>query len=140
MRVQLEIALVEGRLAPAQLPDAWNRLMDEYLEVKPPDDASGVLQDIHWSAGLLGYFGTYTLGNLVSAQLWERFEQAHPGRDADIRQGDFSSLLTWLRSEVHQFGRTFTPQELVGRATGSPIDPGPYLRYLERKFGDIYGL
>ena len=140
MRVELEIALVEGALAPADLPGAWNRLMDEYLGVRPTDDASGVLQDIHWSAGLLGYFGTYTLGNLISAQLWERVNQAHPTLDDDIRRGDFSALLSWLRSEIHQHGRTFTPQELVQRAAGSRIDPAPYLRYLERKYGEIYGL
>jgi carboxypeptidase Taq len=140
MRVELEIALVEGRLAPADLPEAWNRLMEEYLGVRPPDDATGVLQDIHWSAGLLGYFGTYTLGNLISAQLWERFERAHPTRDAELRRGDFSALLAWLRGEVHQYGRMFEPQDLVTRATGSRIDPVPYLRYLERKFGEIYGL
>lgn len=140
MRVELEIALIEGRLDPADLPAAWNRLMEEYLGVRPPDDANGVLQDIHWSAGLMGYFATYTLGNLISAQLWERFEAAHPSRDADIARGDFSALLAWLRTEVHQHGRLYTPQELVQRATGSRIDPGPYLRYLERKFGEIYGL
>jgi carboxypeptidase Taq len=140
MRVELEIALVEGRLDAAGLPSEWNRLMEEYLGVQPPDDASGVLQDIHWSAGLLGYFATYTLGNLISAQLWERFEAAHPTRDADMRRGDFSALLAWLRREVHQHGRMFEPQELVERATGSRVDPAPYLRYLERKFGEIYGL
>jgi carboxypeptidase Taq len=140
MRVELEIALVEGALAPADLPEAWNRLMDQYLGVRPPDDASGVLQDIHWSAGLLGYFGTYTLGNLISAQLWERATQAHRSLDADIRRGDFSALLSWLRTEIHQHGRMFTPQELVQRAAGSRIDPQPYLRYLERKYGEIYGL
>jgi carboxypeptidase Taq len=140
MRVELEIALVEGRLDAAGLPDAWNRLMEEYLGVRPPDDANGVLQDIHWSAGLLGYFATYTLGNLISAQLWERFEAAYPSRDADIRRGDFSALLAWLRAEVHQHGRMFEPQDLVRRATGSPVDPAPYLRYLERKFGEIYAL
>ena len=140
LRVELEIALVEGRLDAAGLPAAWNRLMEEYLGVRPPDDASGVLQDIHWSAGLLGYFATYTLGNLISAQLWERFGAAHPARDADIGRGDFSTLLSWLRSEVHEHGRMFEPQELVRRATGSPVDPAPYLRYLEGKFGEIYGL
>jgi carboxypeptidase Taq len=114
--------------------------MDQYLGVRPPDDASGVLQDIHWSAGLLGYFGTYTLGNLISAQLWERAAQAHPSLDEDIRRGDFSALLSWLRSEIHRHGRMFTPQELVQRAAGSRIDPQPYLRYLERKYGEIYGL
>ena len=140
MRVELEIALVEGRLDVADLPAAWNRLMEEYLGVRPADDATGVLQDIHWSAGLLGYFATYTLGNLISAQLWERFAAAHPARDADIRRGDFSALLSWLRTEVHQHGRMFEPQELVRRATGAPVDPAPYLRYLEHKFGEIYGL
>ena len=84
LRVELEIALVEGRLDAAELPAAWNRLMEEYLGVRPPDDATGVLQDIHWSAGLLGYFATYTLGNLISAQLWERIRAPHPARDADI--------------------------------------------------------
>jgi carboxypeptidase Taq len=140
MRVELEVALVEGRLDAAGLPEAWNRLMEEYLGVRPPDDTTGVLQDIHWSAGLFGYFATYTLGNLISAQLWERFGAAHPSRDEDIRRGDFSALLSWLRTEVHQHGRTFEPQELVQRATGSRVDPAPYLRYLERKFGEIYGL
>ena len=140
MRVELEIALVEGRLDVADLPAAWNRLMEEYLGVRPADDATGVLQDIHWAAGLLGYFATYTLGNLISAQLWERFAAAHPARDADIRRGDFSALLSWLRTEVHQHGRMFEPQELVQRATGAPVDPAPYLRYLEQKFGEIYGL
>ncbi len=140
MRVELEIALVEGRLDAAGLPAEWNRRMEEYLGVRPPDDASGVLQDIHWSAGLMGYFATYTLGNLISAQLWERFEAAHPSRDADIGRGDFSGLLAWLRAEVHQFGRMYEPQDLVRRATGTRIDPAPYLRYLERKFGEIYGL
>jgi carboxypeptidase Taq len=140
MRVELEIALIEGRLDAAGLPDAWNARMEEYLGIRPPDDATGVLQDIHWSAGLLGYFATYTLGNLISAQLWEQFGNAYPERDDAIRRGDFSALLSWLRAEVHQYGRKYEPQDLVRRATRSRIDPAPYLRYLERKFGEIYGL
>jgi carboxypeptidase Taq len=140
MRVELEIALVDGTLAPADLPDAWNRLMDEYLGVRPPDDASGVLQDIHWSAGLFGYFATYTLGNLISAQLWERLAQVHPSLNDEMRRGNFSALLSWLRREIHQHGRSYTPKELVQRAAGAPIDPVPYLRYLARKYGEIYEL
>jgi carboxypeptidase Taq len=140
MRVELEMALVEGKLDAAGLPAAWNNLMEEYLGVRPPDEATGVLQDIHWSAGLLGYFATYTLGNLISAQLWERFGAVYPERDAAIRRGDFSNLLSWLRREVHQYGRKYQPQELVERAAGSKIDPAPYLRYLRDKFGEIYGL
>jgi carboxypeptidase Taq len=140
MRVELEMAVVEGKLDVEGLPAAWNNLMEEYLGVRPPDDATGVLQDIHWSAGLLGYFATYTLGNLISAQLWERFGAVHPERDTSIRRGDFSQLLSWLRSEVHQYGRKYQPQELVQRAAGSKIDPGPYLRYMRGKFGEIYGI
>ena len=140
LRVEMEIALVEGRLDAAQLPDEWNRLMEEYLGVRPPDDASGVLQDVHWSAGLFGYFATYTLGNLVSAQLWDALQEKVPTRDDLIRRGDFSPLLSWLRTQVHQYGRKYEPQELVQRITGSPIGPEPYLRYLRGKYGEIYGL
>jgi carboxypeptidase Taq len=140
MRVELEIAIVEGKLDVAGLPDAWNNLTEEYLGIRPLDDATGLLQDIHWAAGLIGYFATYTLGNLISAQLWERFGAADPERDAAIRRGDFSKLLSWLRSEVHQYGRKYQPQELVQRAAGSKIDPRSYLRYLRDKFGEIYGI
>ncbi len=134
LRVELELALIEGALRVSDLPDAWNTRMRDYLGLTPPDDARGVLQDIHWSAGLFGYFATYTLGNLIAAQLWERFGQLNPSRDADIGRGDFSMLLTWLRSELHRHGRKFEPKELVGRITGSPVSPEPYLRYLEQKY------
>jgi carboxypeptidase Taq len=140
LRVELEIALLDGSLAPRDLPAAWRQRMVEYIGLTPPDDATGVLQDVHWSAGLFGYFATYTLGNLIAAQLWETFERAHPDRDEQIRRGDFSSLLAWLRREVHQHGRKFEPQELVERVTGSKIDPAPYLRYLETKYSEVYAL
>ena len=134
LRVELELALIEGSLAVADLPEAWNARMQEYLDLTPPDAAKGVLQDIHWAAGLFGYFATYTLGNVIAAQLWERFGAVHPQRDADIGRGDFSALLSWLRSELHQHGRKFEPQELVERITGSSVSPEPYLRYLEQKY------
>jgi carboxypeptidase Taq len=134
LRVELELALIEGSLAVADLPAAWNSRLEEYLGLTPPDDAKGVLQDIHWSAGLFGYFATYTLGNVIAAQLWERFRDVHPSRDAELRRGEFAPLLSWLRGELHQHGRKFEPQDLVARVTGSPIDPEPYLRYLEGKY------
>ena len=140
LRVELEIALLEGTIAIRDLPDVWRARMSEYLGLEPPDDATGVLQDIHWSAGLLGYFATYTLGNIIAAQLWESFERAHPDRDEQIRRGDFSPLLAWLRREVHQHGRKYQAQELVQRITGSRIDPAPYLRYLQTKYSDVYGV
>ncbi len=140
LRVDLEIALIEGKLPVRDIPEIWKVSMQDYLGVTPDDDASGVLQDVHWSAGLLGYFATYTLGNLIAAQLWDAFSRSHPGFDDRMRAGDFAPLLSWLRTQLHQHGRKFEPQELVERATGSRIDPAPYLRYLQDKYSRIYGL
>ena len=135
LRVELEIALIEGAISVDDLPERWNTGMREYLGLTPPDAARGVLQDIHWSAGLFGYFATYTLGNVIAAQLWRRFEDVHPERDNDIRRGEFRPLLEWLRRELHQYGREYRPTQLVQRITGSSVDPEPYLRYLEEKYG-----
>jgi carboxypeptidase Taq len=140
LRLELEIALMEGSLAVKDLPDAWNQKVQEYLGIRPPNDAVGVLQDVHWSGGMLGYFPTYALGNLVSAQLWEVIQRDIPNLNARIEQGDFAELLAWLREHVHRYGAKFEPQELVQKVTGSKIDPQPYLRYLQAKFGEIYHL
>ncbi len=140
LRMELEIALMEGTLQVKNLPAAWNAKMQEYLGVTPPDDAQGVLQDIHWSGGSMGYFPTYALGNLVSVQLWEKIQEDLPGLKSQIRNGDFSSLLEWLREKVHSHGAKFDPQDMVKRITGSTITPEPYLRYLKQKFGEIYKL
>jgi carboxypeptidase Taq len=134
LRVELELALIDGTLAVADAPDAWNARMEEYLGLTPADASTGVLQDIHWSAGLFGYFATYTLGNVIAAQLWARFAEVHPSRDADIERGAFAELRDWLRRELHQHGRKFEPQDLVARITNAPISPEPYLRYLEEKY------
>ncbi|HNT55444.1 MAG TPA: carboxypeptidase M32 [Anaerolineaceae bacterium] len=140
LRLELEIALMEGSLKPADLPAAWNTRFQEYLGLTPPTDKVGVLQDVHWSHGLIGYFPTYALGNLVSCQLWNVIQQAIPDLNAQIEQGEFSALLSWLRQNVHAHGSMFEPQELVQKITGSRIDPGPYMQYLKTKFGQIYGL
>jgi len=140
LRLELEIAIVEGKLAVKDLPEAWNSKVKEYLGVAPANDAQGVLQDIHWSCGYMGYFPTYALGNLVSVQLWEVINREIPDLPGQIRAGKFEALLTWLRANIHAHGRKFEPQELVKRITGSRIDPAPYVRYLKEKFGQIYGL
>lgn len=140
LRLELEIAMIEGKIAIKDLPEVWNARMKDYLGITPPNDAQGVLQDIHWSGGMLGYFSTYALGNLVSAQLWEKLKATYPDLDEQIRRGDFTNLLSWLRENIHQHGRKYDPQELVKRVTGSPIDPEPYLRYLKSKYTQIYGL
>jgi carboxypeptidase Taq len=138
LRVELEIALIAGELEPKDLEEAWNDRMREYLGVTPPNAAKGVLQDIHWSAGLLGYFATYTLGNVIAAQLSRAFRAGHPSFDDDLRRGDASSLLAWLRANLHRHGRKFQPRELVQRITGGGIDPAPYLQYLEEKYLAVY--
>jgi carboxypeptidase Taq len=140
LRVEMEIAMLSGDVAVKDLPALWNTRMQEYLGLVPDNDARGILQDIHWSIGAMGYFATYTLGNLISAQLWNTYGRTNPDRDAHIARGEFAPLLTWLRSNVHQFGRKFKPQELVERVTGSRIDPEPYLQYLETKYREVYGL
>jgi carboxypeptidase Taq len=140
LRLEIEIALLEGKVAVKDLPAVWNAKMQEYLGVTPPDDATGVLQDIHWSGGMIGYFSTYALGNLISAQLWEKINQDIPDLGDQIRTGKFETLLAWLREKIHRHGAKFEPQELIQKVTGSRIDPAAYVRYLTKKFGEIYNL
>ncbi|MBE3037395.1 MAG: carboxypeptidase M32 [Chloroflexi bacterium] len=140
LRLELEIALIEGKVAAKDMPDLWNAKTQEYLGVTPPSDDKGVLQDIHWSGGAIGYFSTYALGNLVSVQLWEKINQDIPDLVEQIRQGKFETLLGWLREKIHRHGAKFEPQELVQKVTGSKIDPAPYMRYLTKKYSEIYNL
>lgn len=135
LRFELERDLLAGRLRAADLPEAWNAKMKDSLGVVPPDDARGVLQDVHWAEGLIGYFPTYAIGNAISLQLWEAALKARPVLEAEIEGGGAPSLLSWLVENVHSRGKTGTAREIVTAATGGPIDPGPYLRYMERKFG-----
>jgi carboxypeptidase Taq len=114
--------------------------MQEYLGITPANDAEGVLQDIHWSSGMIGYFSTYALGNLISVQLWDKINKDIHGLDDQIRKGNFDELLGWLRANVHRYGRKYKPQDLVQKVTGSKITSAPYIRYLTRKYSEIYGL
>ncbi|HEV8354547.1 MAG TPA: carboxypeptidase M32 [bacterium] len=140
VRFELELALLEGSLAAADLPEAWAARMREYLGLTPPDDRDGVMQDIHWSGGSIGYFPTYTLGNVISVQLFEAAERANPSMPDDIGRGAFGSLLGWLREHIHRHGRKFFAKDLIKRATGADLSPEPYLAYLQQKFGEIYGI
>lgn len=140
LRLELEIALMEGSLAVKDLPEAWNSRMKDYLGIVPPTNREGVLQDVHWSSGLFGYFPTYALGNLISAQIWEKLNQAIPNLESQIEAGKFDEMLGWLRTNLHRHGAKFEPQVMVKRITGTGISPEPYMRYLTQKFTDIYGL
>jgi carboxypeptidase Taq len=140
VRFELELELLEGKLAVADLPEAWNARYNEYLGITPPNDAIGVLQDTHWSIGLIGYFPTYSLGNLASVQLFDKAAQDIPDLRKRIAAGDLGPLLTWLRENVHQYGRKYTPDQLIKRATGKKLSAKPYIKYLQKKYKQIYGL
>lgn len=140
VRFELELALLEGKLRVKDVPDAWNAKYDEYLGLRPPTDADGCLQDIHWSMGLIGYFPTYTLGNLMSVQLFEAARRDIPDLQRQFTKGKFDALLAWMNQHVHQHGRSLQPNELISKATGQRPTAAPYLAYLRAKYSDIYGL
>ena len=139
LRFEIEQDLLSGKLSVADAPAAWNAKMSEYFGLTPPDDAQGILQDVHWSGGMIGYFPTYSIGNLLSVQLFEKANTDLGGQISEqIAAGELRPLLDWLRTNVHQWGRKYPPTELIRRIVGGPLDPAPYLAYLEKKFGDIY--
>lgn len=140
LRLEIEIGLMEGTIEVKDLPEIWNAKMEEYLGVTPSNDAEGVLQDVHWSGGMIGYFPTYALGNLASVQLWDKMLEDHPNIPDEIAQGKFDTILGWMREKVHRFGSKFEPQEIMLKATGSKITPEPYMRYLQTKYGELYDL
>lgn len=135
LRFELEVALVEGSLAVEDLPQAWNDHFEASFGMRPPTDREGVLQDVHWSGGSFGYFPTYALGNLLSAQFAAAAFAEHPEIETEMAEGKFSTLLSWLRHNIHQHGRRYEPETLVQRVTGEAIQSRDYLQYLTRKLG-----
>jgi len=141
LRFELEQAMLADEFPLEQLPEEWNRRMWEYLGIEVPNDTEGVLQDVHWSGGSIGYFPTYALGNLISAQIWDKVTTDVPDLEAGFEQGEFGPLRDWLRENLHRHGRKFTPAETLERVVGTrEIDPAPYVRYLRGKLADIYGI
>ncbi len=140
LRFDLEVAMFEGELGVEQLPARWNEKMEQYLGVTPDTDADGVMQDIHWPSGLYGYFPTYTLGNVISLQLYEAALRNLSDLQKQLENGNTAPLLGWMREHVHAYGRKFPPQDLLERTTGQRLSAEPYLNYLNTKFGAIYSL
>jgi carboxypeptidase Taq len=134
LRFELEQELLAGTVAVRDLPEVWSVRMKEYLGVDVPDDAHGVLQDMHWSVGLFGYFPTYQLGNVVSVQIWERARQDLGDLEEQFARGEFASLREWLSEHIYRHGSRYPPRDLLRGVTGSDLDPEPYLRYLHAKF------
>jgi carboxypeptidase Taq len=140
IRFELEQALMGRELTVAELPAAWREKYSAYLGIEPPSDADGVLQDIHWSAGLFGYIPTYSLGNLYGAQLFAAAEQQLGGLDTHFARGEFEPLLQWLRENIHRHGQRYPAAELVHRATGKPLRHDELVAYLRRKLEPLYGI
>jgi carboxypeptidase Taq len=140
LRFELEQQLIEGTLAVKDLPEAWNAGFKDYLGLEVRDDADGVLQDVHWAAGMIGYFPTYALGNLIAGQLWERAHADLPDLDARIGAGELWPLREWLREHIHRHGSKFTTAELLEREAGGSISVTPFTNYLKAKLGDVYSL
>ena len=140
IRFELEQALINDGLRVADLPAAWNEKYRQYLGIEPPNDADGVLQDIHWSAGLFGYFPTYSLGNLYAAQFFEQADRDCGGLYAQFARGEFTSLREWLIDKIHTHGRRYTAAQLVQRVTGTTLSQGALVRQLREKFEPLFGL
>jgi carboxypeptidase Taq len=140
LRFELEQELIEGRLSVRELPEAWNAKYKAYLGVDVPNDALGVLQDVHWSSGSFGYFSTYALGNLIAGQLWARVHEDLPDIEDRIAAGDLRTLREWLREHVHRHGAKFSMPELLERVAGATIAVEPFVAYLKGKLSDVYGL
>jgi carboxypeptidase Taq len=140
LRFELENELLESRLSVADLPEAWRQKMRTYVGVEPPDDRRGPLQDVHWTGVSFGGFPSYTLGNVIGAQLMKAARSQLPDVDEQIERGDFAALLYWLQENVYRHGRKFTPGELLERATGAGLSARPWIEYAQAKFSELYGL
>ena len=140
LRYEIEQEIIAGRLELTDLPRVWSEKMQEYLGLDPPDDARGVLQDVHWSGGSFGYFPTYLLGTIASVQIWEKVQSELPDLDAQMEAGEFGALRDWLGEHMYRWGRRFTPDEMLERIVGGPLDVEPYLAYLKSKVEAVYGV
>ncbi len=139
LRFELEQQLISGTLDPEDLPEAWNQKMNQYFGITPPTDSQGVLQDVHWSYGSFGYFPTYTLGNLYAAQLHTAMKK-ELNYEANLSTGELGEVLSWLRSNIHQYGSLYLPEELIKKATGEKLNTGHYLSYINEKYTKLYEL
>src|ERR671939_947795 len=140
LRFELEVALIEDELPILDLPAAWSAKMKEYLGITPESDAEGVLQDVHWSNGLFGYFPTYTIGNVLSVQFFDEAIKQRPEIPVEMREGKFFALHIWLRESIYRHASRYDPDELIERVTGRSLVTAPYLRYLKNKFDELYDL
>ena len=139
-RFELEQALLSDELPVDELPAAWNDKYEQYLGIRPPNDADGVLQDVHWSAGLIGYFPTYSLGNLYACQFYEQADRDLGGLAEQFAAGRFEPLRDWLDEKIFRHGQCYSAAELVEKVTGKPLAHAPLVAHLRQKLAPLYGL
>lgn len=139
MRFELERAIIKGDLKIGDIPGEWNSRFEKYFGIKVDNDANGCLQDVHWAAGLMGYFPTYTLGNLYSAQFYNQARKEIPDLEERFERGDFITLRNWLKNNIHIHGGRYRANELGLRIVGEPLSHKPLIDYMTKKFADIYG-
>lgn len=140
IRYEIEKALIEGKIEARDLPKVWNEKMEEYLGIVPPNDRLGVLQDIHWSFGAFGYFPSYSLGNLYAAQILNTIKKEVPNYNQLLEEGKIVEIINWLSDKLHQYGKIYTPNELIVKVTGEELNAAYLIEYLEEKYSKVYGL
>jgi carboxypeptidase Taq len=140
LRFEIEHAIFSGELKTADIPAVWNEKFKSYFGITPPDDAQGCIQDVHWSSGLIGYFPTYTLGNLYASQFFAKAKKDLVNLDEQFERGQFGQLLEWLRKNIHRHGQRYRADELVKQVTGEPLNPSYLIRHLKEKYSPLYGI
>jgi carboxypeptidase Taq len=140
LRFEIEVALIEEKISIKELPSVWNQKMEEMLGVTPSNDVQGVLQDMHWSGGSIGYFPTYAIGSIYSAQLFKKLHLEHPGVLQDIKNAQFQNILTWLVQHIHSYGRRYPAEELIKNTCGEGLNAQIFIEYLQEKYYPLYGV
>jgi carboxypeptidase Taq len=140
LRFEIELGILDGDFPIKDLPDAWREKFKTYLGVVPPTDTEGLLQDVHWSWGLIGHFTSYAIGNIIASQWWHQMAKDIPNQDELMSQGKITPIREWLIENVHQHGKKYLPTELIQRVTGGAIDTDPYLAYLDSKYKALYNV
>lgn len=139
IRFELERDWFAGKLTTGQMRDAWNDKYEEYLGIRPENDTEGILQDMHWTGDWIGYFQSYALGNIYDGQIFEVIKKDLPDFSKLVEAGDFAPIIDWLKKHLWSYGRSITALDLIRKVTGSGLDAGPFLAYLDEKYGKIYG-